>query len=104
VAREQDGGALRQHARKEYARSINRRVAAAEMYLSTSLRSKEPASAVSMRGRSSNTRKSRTGAKLRLRTPQASALISFWFPPADHRGFDTSACFRVSPGALGPLA
>jgi hypothetical protein len=54
--------------------SFNRRVAAAEMCLSTSLRSKEPASAVSMRGRSSNTRKSRTGAKLRLRTSRFSRL------------------------------
>ena len=48
--------------------SFNRRVAAAEMCLSTSLRSKERASAVSVRGRSSNTRKSQTGAKPRLRT------------------------------------
>ena len=36
-------------------------------------RLKEPASAVPMRGRSWNTRKSRTGAKLRLRTSRFSA-------------------------------
>ena len=24
--------------------------------------------------------------------------------PPDHRSFDTSACFRVLPSALGPLA
>ena len=66
------------------------------------LRSKEPASAVSMRGRSSNTRKSRTGAKLRLRTSRF-ALISFWFPPADHRDFrmPTALALALSCFALG---
>ena len=42
--------------------------AAAKMCLSTSRQSNEPASAVSTRDRSSNTRKSRTEAKRQLKT------------------------------------
>ena len=42
--------------------------AAAKMCSSTSLQSNEPASAVSMRGKSSNTRKSRIEAKRQLKT------------------------------------
>jgi cold shock protein len=40
----------------------------------------------------------------RGKTSAENLKVQRWFPPADHRSFDTSPCFCVLPSAPGPLA
>ncbi len=69
------------------------------MFLSTSRRSREPASAVSMKGKSSNTRKSRTRAKRQQKTSRP-ALILAGHSPTNHCGFDAFVSIEALPGAI----
>src|ERR1700733_3954445 len=76
---------------------------AAKMFSSTSRRSSEPASAASMRGKSSNTKKLPTRAKRRRKTSRFSADLAR-HPPADDRGLDAAVSVEALPSAVAPLA